>query len=704
MIEHVIDLGSLAMSKTTNIKRLLCPQNIAVVGGAEAAEVIRQSRKTGFKGEIWAVNARRSEIEGVKCVASVNDLPTAPDAAFVAIPREPAISVIKDLEKMGAGGVICYASGFSETSDGQGYHRDLMNSVGDLALVGPNCYGILNYLDGAALWPDHHGGQHVDKGVAIITQSGNIGISLTMQERSLPVSYMISVGNQSVLSIPDYIDALCDDDRVTAIGLHMEGVDDISGFCRAVNKARSKGIPVVALKSGGSDIGAEIALSHTSTLAGSDELYSALFQRIGIARVRTLSEMIETLKLLHVAGPLSGNNISSLSCSGGDAALIADFGSQLGLKFKPIPDVQASQLQKQLGDKVSISNPFDYHTYIWGDVEEKTNCFTRVMQGKYDISLLVLDYPKSDLSEAHEWDIALDAMIAAQKNSGYQAAVLATLPENLPEKARSTLIRNNVVPLQGVEDGLKAISSAAWINARWKELANNNVSSTVRKFSEVENEIVLLDETQAKSILKEHGLPIPRSETVTISEAGFTAKRIGFPVVVKAVSADLAHKTEAGGVTLNLQNAEAVTSAAERMAHLSDKVLVESMITDVVAEVIIGVTRDPQFGLSLVIGSGGVWVELLQDSTPLLLPVSRDDIHSALKKLKLYKLLEGYRGQPAGDIDALIDTILSVADFALENNDRLAEMDLNPVMVLPKGKGVVIADAMIRMSSEERVN
>ncbi|WP_085909726.1 acetate--CoA ligase family protein [Kiloniella majae] len=692
------------MSKSSNIKRLLCPKNIAVVGGTEAAEVIRQSRKTGFQGEIWAVNARRSEVEGLKCFASVKDLPTAPDAAFVAIPREPAISVIKDLETMGAGGVICYASGFSETSDGQEYHTDLMKSVGDLALVGPNCYGILNYLDGAALWPDHHGGQHVDKGVAIITQSGNIGISLTMQERSLPVAYMISVGNQAVLSISDYIDALCDDDRVTAIGLHMEGVDDVPEFCGAVNRARSKGIPVIALKSGGSDIGAEIALSHTSTLAGSDELYSALFQRIGVARVRTLSEMIETLKLLHVAGPLSGNNISSLSCSGGDAALIADFGSQLGLKFNPIPDVQASQLQKQLGDKVSISNPFDYHTYIWGNIEEKTNCFTRVMQGGYDISLLILDYPKSDLSKAHEWDIALDAMIAAQRKSGHQAAVLATLPENLPAKARSTLIRNNVVPLQGVEDGLKAISSAAWISSRWKELTNNNVSSIVEKSSEIEGEIVLLDEAQAKSILNEYGLPIPKSETVSISEAGFVAEQIGFPVVVKAVSADLAHKTEAGGVALNLQSVADVTCAAERMAHLSDDVLVESMITDIVAEVIVGVTRDPQFGLSLVVGSGGVWVELMQDAIPLLLPVSRDDIHVALKKLKLYKLLEGYRGQPVGDIDALINTILLVADFARHNEKNLVEMDLNPVMVLPKGKGIVIADAMIRMASEERVN
>ncbi|WP_419904327.1 acetate--CoA ligase family protein [Kiloniella sp.] len=685
------------MAPISNIKRLLSPKSIAVIGGREAAEVIRQCRKTGYEGDIWPVNPKRDTVEGLACYASIQDLPSVPDASFVAIPRGPAVDVIGELAQMGAGGAVCYASGFSETKDGAPFHEALISNTGDLAVAGPNCYGVLNYLDGAALWPDQHGGEKVDSGVAIITQSGNIGISLSMQERSLPLAYMISVGNQTILSIPDYIEALCEDDRITAIGLHMEGVDDIPAFCRAVEKARNKGVPVVALKAGGSEIGAQLAMSHTSTLAGSDTLYSALFNRIGVARVHSLSELIETLKFLHVAGPLSGNNISSLSCSGGDAALVADMGSKLDLQFGAIPEQQTLELQEQMGEKVTVSNPFDYHTYIWGNLAEKTACFTRLMQGGYDATLLVLDYPKEQLGDAPDWDFAVQAMISAQQTSRRQAVVISTLPENLPAHARKNLIEHNVVPLQGLDNGLKAINSAAWIGRRWNEIKESGVITVLNERHDLVGDVEILDEVEAKALLSQYGLRVPQNKTVPIEQAAKVAEEIGYPVVVKAVSAELAHKTEVGGVSLNLQNKDMVESAAQSMRPLTDTVLVEEMITDVVSEIIIGVSRDPQFGLSVVVGSGGVFVELLKDSAPLLLPSSKKDIQSALKSLKLYPMMDGYRGLAKGDIPALTDTIEKLIHFVEENDTRLMELDINPVMVLPEGRGVIIADAMIRM-------
>ncbi len=692
------------MAPISNIKRLLSPKSIAVVGGREAAEVIRQCQKMGYEGDIWPVNPKRDTVEGLACYASIKELPAVPDASFVAIPRGPAVEVIGELAQMGAGGAVCYASGFSETKDGAPYHDALISNTGDLAVAGPNCYGVLNYLDGAALWPDQHGGETVGRGVAIITQSGNIGISLTMQERSLPLAYMISVGNQTILSIPDYIEALCEDDRISAIGLHMEGISDIPAFCRAVKKARGKGVSVVALKAGGSEIGAQLTMSHTSTLAGSDTLYSALFNRIGVARVHSLSELIETLKFLHVVGPLSGNNISSLSCSGGDAALVADMGSKLDLQFGIIPEQQTRELQEQMGEKVTVSNPFDYHTYIWGNLEEKTACFTRLMQGGYDATLLVLDYPKEQLGQAPDWDIAVQAMISAQETSGNQAVIISTLPENLPAHARKTLIDNNVVPLQGLDNGLKAINSAAWIGKRWQEIKDSDVNTVLNERHDLVGEVEMLDEVQAKQLLSQFGLRVPLSKTVPIDQAGNVSEEIGYPVVVKAVGADLAHKTEAGGVALNLLNRDMVESAAEKMRALTEMVLVEEMITDVVSEIIVGVSRDPQFGLSIVVGSGGVFVELLKDSTPLLLPASRDDIEAALKSLKLYPMMDGYRGLVRGDISALIDSIEKLIIFVQENDTRLMELDINPVMVLPEGRGVILADAMIRMVKQERAN
>ncbi|WP_020593247.1 acetate--CoA ligase family protein [Kiloniella laminariae] len=690
------------MSRLSNIRRLLSPKSIAVVGGREAAEVIRQCRLMGYTGDIWPVNPKRATLGDLPCFADVASLPAAPDAAFIAIPRGPAVETIAQLADRGAGGAVCYASGFSETADGQPYHEALLAKAGDLAVVGPNCYGLLNYLDGAALWPDQHGGEKIERGVAIISQSGNIGISLTMQERSLPLSYMISVGNQTILSFSDYIEALCEDERVTAIGLHVEGIDDIPAFCRAVEKARQKKVPVIVLKAGGSEIGAQLTMSHTSSLAGSDTLYSTLFNRIAVARVFTLSELIETLKFLHVAGPAKGTNIASLSCSGGEAALMADLGSKLDLQFGVIPEQQKAELETQMGEKVTVSNPFDYHTYIWGDLEEKSACFTRVMQGGYDVTLLVLDYPKAKLGGAPDWDKALQAMIAAQETSGGQAAVISTLPENLPEHARALLLEKGVVPLQGLEDGLKAIKSAAWIGRRWQEISSKNRSTSLRRCPQLEGEVTMLDEARAKSLLSGYGLKVPNSKTVAINEAGRAAEEIGFPVVVKAVSANLAHKTEAGGVALNLTSVASVQAAAVGMAQLSDRVLVEQMITDSVAEIIIGVTRDTQFGLSLVIGTGGVLVELIKDSCALLLPASRDDIDAALRSLKLFPLIDGYRGKTRGDITALLDAVEAVARFVVENDNNLAELDINPVMVLPEGRGVIVADAMIRMVERER--
>ncbi|MFD2207053.1 acetate--CoA ligase family protein [Kiloniella antarctica] len=688
------------MTSLTNIKRLLSPKSIAVVGGREAAEVIRQCQKMGYEGNIWPVNPKRDNVEGLFCYASIKDLPAVPDASFVAIPRGPAVKVIGELAQMGAGGAVCYASGFSETTDGAPYHDALISCSGALAVAGPNCYGVLNYLEGAALWPDQHGGETVERGVAIITQSGNIGISLTMQDRSLPLAFMISVGNQAILSIPDYIEALCEDDRISAIGLHMEGISDIPAFCRAVEKARHKGVPVVALKAGGSEIGAQLTMSHTSTLAGSDTLYSALFYRIGIARVHSLSELIETLKFLHVVGPLSGNNISSLSCSGGDAALVADMGSKLDLQFGPIPEQQTRELEEQMGEKVTVSNPFDYHTYIWGNLVEKTNCFTRLMQGGYDATLLVLDYPKEQLGQAPDWDIAVQAMIAAQLASGHQAVVISTLPENLPAYARKVLIENNVVPLQGLDNGLKAINSAAWIGRRWQKINECDANTILNERHNFIGEVEMLDEVHAKQLLSQYGLRVPQSKTVPIDQAGKVSEEIGYPVVVKAVSNNLAHKTEAGGVALNLLNRDMVENASQKMRRLTDVVLVEEMITDVVSEIIIGVSRDPQFGLSIVVGSGGVFVELLKDSTPLLLPASRNDIDTALKSLKLYPMMDGYRGLVRGDITALTDTIEKLIHFVEENDTRLMEVDINPVMVLPEGRGVILADAMIRMAKQ----
>ena len=258
------------------LRRLLAPRHLAVFGSELAAEVVKQSRLMGFDGEIWPVHPSRDELAGIRCLRSIADLPQPPDAAFVAVPADATIDVVAGLARIGAGGAVCYASGFAESGPrGVARQARLVQAAGGMALLGPNCYGLLNYLDGAALWPDGHGGRAVERGVAILTQSGNLGLNLTMQQRGLPIAYLVAGGNLAVSRLDELILALLDDDRVTAIGLHIEGLTDVAAFSRAAVQAHQRRIPLVALKSGSSEAGARVTMSHTSSLSGADDLYDA---------------------------------------------------------------------------------------------------------------------------------------------------------------------------------------------------------------------------------------------------------------------------------------------------------------------------------------------------------------------------------------------------------------------------------------------
>jgi len=710
-------MATVAESKA--LRRLFSPRHIAVFGGAAAQEVVRQCKALGFDGQIWPVHPTRPEMEGLPCFASVEALPEAPDASFVAVPRHATVDILRQLAARGSGGAICYASGFSEVGgDGVALQAQLVQVAGTMALIGPNCYGMLNYLDGVALWPDQHGGQRQSHGVALITQSGNIGLNLTMQTRGLPLAYLITVGNKAGNSMESLVESLLSDPRVSVIGMHIEGLDDVAAFSRVALKALRQGVPLVALKAGSSALGAQTAMSHTSSLAGPDALYDALFARYGIARVRDPAGLIETCKFLHVHGPLAGKRIISASCSGGEASLVADLAQPRGLEMPAIPPAADARLRAVLGDKVNVANPLDYHTYIWGDLAAQTECFSGLMDCGFDATLLVLDYPRLDRCSADSWSTTVDAFAAAARNGGRGATVVASLPEDLPEVYASALMAQGIAPMHGIPDCLDAIAHAARIGAtRARSSELHPLSDLVPLVWQASNAQVdaagaqaapnhaasgqsshTLDEAAGKQALAAFGLPVPRGMVVSAAQAAGVADSLGYPVVVKAVSALLAHKTEAGGVQLNVQNAEGVRAAVARMAALSDRFLVEQMATQVVAEIIVGVQRDAQFGLSLTLGAGGVLVELLQDVQTLLFPVARADVQSALQTLKAWPLLAGFRGKAAGDVEALVDAVLTIAAYAQANAHRLLELDVNPVLVMPQGQGVLAVDALIRLA------
>ncbi|MBM3519534.1 MAG: acetate--CoA ligase family protein [Alphaproteobacteria bacterium] len=677
--------------RRANLERLLRPRHVAVIGGRDAEVVATECARIGFSGPFWPVNPKRPRIGGHRCYAAVDDLPEAPDAVFLAVPRDAAIATLAKLDAMGAGGVVCYTAGFGETG-GEGAEAEarLISAAGDLALVGPNCYGIINYIDRVALWPFAHGGTCPGYGAAIITQSGMLSSDFTISQRSVPFAYMVSAGNQTILRIEDFITALCQRDEVRVLGLHIEGLKDVAAFERAALLALELGKPIVALKTGTSRLGSSLTVSHTGSLSGAAELYDALFDRLGIISVSSPAQLLETVKLLAVAGAPRGKRIAGFTCSGGGATMLADRAERLALAFPEPTAAVGERLRQILPATATVSNPLDYTTPIWGIPEKTRPVFDALLTDRYDAAVIVQDYPAAGLDESKSYyrnDTI--AFVAATKSVAVPAAVCSTLPENLDGETRQFLVETGVAPMQGIGECMTAIAQGAWHQQRRAEILAHRPPSLCPGPKEG-RVLRLLDEASAKSRLAAAGIHVPLGEVATAVEAPKVAARIGFPVAVKMVSAKLPHKTEAGAVALGLATAEAVAAAIEQMvisverydrSVLTDAFLVERMAPPPVAELMVSVRIDPQFGPAMTLASGGILVELLADATTLLLPATRADFERALARLRLDRLIGGYRGRPAGDRQTLLDTLEALAALALNESETIAEIELNPLFV-----------------------
>ncbi|MEM7544520.1 MAG: acetate--CoA ligase family protein [Pseudomonadota bacterium] len=668
---------------TRDLSRLLRPRSLALIGGGWAANAVRATAAMRFDGDVWPVHPTRQEVAGRPAYPSLDALPHAPDAAFVAINRDASPAMMAKLAAMGAGGAVAFASGFTEAGD-SARQAALTAAAGDMPMLGPNCYGLINYLDGALLWPDQHGGKRVARGVAIVSQSSNIAINMTMAARALPIAYLVCVGNQAQTGLAELGAALAADPRVTAIGFYIEGVGDPAAFFEMVQAA---GKPVVAIKSGRSAAAQTGAVSHTASLAGSNAASRTFFQRCGVPLLGSIPEFLEALKLLHIHGPLPGRSLCSVSCSGGEASITADAAVGRDVTFTPFTDADKARISDTLSDLVTVANPLDYHTFIWGDLARMTDCFSAVMETGFDLTLFIIDFPRTDRCTAIDWDPAIAAIKAAAHATGQRAAVVTSLPENLPEAVAEDFAAAGIAPLFGIDDAVAAIEAAATCaeasspaRAPLWQPAPTGDAPPAR----------VLSEASAKSALAEAGLAVPEgAQAASPEDAATIAARLARPVALKRLG--IAHKTEAGAVALGL-TADEVAAAAHQMGP--GPYLVEAMIEGAIAELIVGAHRDPAYGLVMTIGAGGVVAELLDDSTTCFLPVSADDARAAILSLRLAPLLTGYRGRPVADLDAAADAIAALSTYLVENHALVEELDINPLIVT--ATGAFVADALIR--------
>ena len=656
-----------------DLSRLLRPRSIAVLGSGWAANVVGQCAKMGFAGPVWPVHPTRDEVGGLPAFSRLADLPAPPDATFIGINRHATVEVVAELAAIGAGGATCFASGFTEAGEADLQAR-LVAAAGPMPILGPNCYGVINYLDGALLWPDQHGGRRVERGVAFVSQSSNIVINLTMQRRALPVAYVACLGNAAQVGLAELAAALLADTRVTALGLYVEGVADAPAFATLAEAARMAGKGIVCLKSGKTEAARSAAASHTASLAGGGAASSAFLRQAGVAEVATLPELVETLKILHVHGPGLGRRLCSVSCSGGEAGLVADLAAPAGIAFPPPSDAQRARLGEILGPIVAVANPLDYHTFIWGDGPRTTDVFTTMLAG-YDAGVFIIDPPRADRCDPAWYQPAMDAIVAAQAATGKPAFPVSSIPENFEEDRAEAMLADGVVAMMGLETALGSLKAA---QARpglpgWRPVP---VAAAGR--------LRMLGEAAAKAVLAEAGVPVPRgASAATLAELDVAG--LAPPLALKGMG--FAHKTENGAVRLRLGTLEGQAEMPGATGYLA-----EEMVEGAVAEVLLGVRRDPVYGVTLTLGMGGVAAELLADTVTLVAPVTGAEIDAALRRLRLWPLLDGYRGRARADTGAVVAAALACQALMLDG-PRLAEIEINPLMV--RERGAVAVDAVI---------
>ena len=722
------------------LDRLLRPRSLAFIGGTAAELAIEATRSFGFTGEMWAVNPRH-ELRGASTVASVAELPGVADAAFVAVARDTATEVVRELAAAGTGAAVCYASGFAETGDtGAAAQRELVEAAAGMPLVGPNCYGTLSAVTGAALWPDVHGLARCERGVAFISQSGNVAVNLTMARRGLAVAHVLALGNQADVGLAESLETLVADPAVTGVGLYMEAVDDIDRFAAAAGVAQQRGLPVVALKLGATEASGAIAVTHTASLVGSDTAYDALFRRLGVRRVQTLPELLDTLSMLVATGPLRGNRLVSLSCSGGEAALIADRSRIRDLSFPAFSAEHRDRVSAALDHRVAVTNPLDYHTFIWGDAARLRDCFTAVLcdvhsagespaepsQGStadppFDAAVLMLDLPAAGLDRSRWWP-TLDAFSAACAASATPGVVVASMAENLPDEARVRAEQLGLCACGDIDTALAALEAAAAFGQSLAASAGTPPppllapAHRARRASKPQSqradsdadapgpEAAVLSETAlTETVLTDHGAKqrlaaagiwVPRGLLVPADEAAAAAVEIGLPVVVKATG--VAHKSDVGAVALGLDDLDDVANVAARLGAVGDgTVTVEECVADAVAELLVSIRSEPPVGMLLTLGAGGTLVEMLDDTAVLLLPTDPADVRSALRSLRIWPLLAGHRGRPPAALDAVVAVVSALA--SLVSTDRsITEVEINPLLVTQES--AVAVDALMTVA------
>lgn len=684
---------------THRLDPLFRPRSVVYIGGRNIVRPLRYQRELGYAGQVWVVNPKHSRLDEYDCLPTVGDLPYAPDLAFVAVPREVAVESIAELRDMGCRAVICNAGGFAETGGaGVDLNAQLLHAAGDMPMLGPNVVGLVNFVDPMAAAMDHYGVLKNSTGVAIASQGGTLVLDAAYSDRSLPLTHLVGAGNQVLVGIEECVDYLLDDPRVTAVGLSFEALRDVGTLRRAAEKALRLGKPIVALKLGNSPAGARASASHTASMTGVGAVWEAVFDRLGIISTSSESEFLETLKLMDSGQLPKGPRTLVVNCSGTYSVLVSDHLSAAGLELPQPTGDRVERLRELLPTLATPGNPQDITGGIWDDEERQRETYSALLDEGYDVAIAVVSYPPSDLGQLDEFLVLPKALGEALKGTEVLGLQLSPLGDCFPLRAREHARSRGLVPMQGLDECMLALKHALWWRRRRADLSERDLSFEAGK---VATSPFGIDEAAAKTMLLEAGVGVPEFIVSTPEAACGAADRIGYPVVIKALDARLLHKSEVGAVRVGLSSSRDVRSAIESMRtdmglmapHIPlDRVLVEAMSTDVVAEVMASITWHASIGPVMMIAGGGVEAELWNDNVLLAPPFTREEIERAVDRLKVTALVRGWRGRPSGDYGGLLTALENLGRFAMQT--RPEEVEINPILV--GRQSVVAVDAVLR--------
>jgi acetate---CoA ligase (ADP-forming) len=710
-----------------DLSPLMNPRSVAIIGASQRSasalnreprgnRVIRNLKSFGYPGRIVAVNPKYSEVMDYPCYPEIGAIPEPVDCVVLAVPNRQVPDLLESAAIAGVRAAVVFSAGFAETG-AEGKQRqarlEALSRERGFLICGPNCYGVLNVFGKAPLFASTIPQGFLAGPVALVSQSGGLSTTIAnalMLNRHVGLSHIVSCGNQAGATVEEYFNYLVEDENTRVIAAFVEGFKQPNLLLAVARKAAERNKPLIILKGGRSEVSQRAAATHSGSLAGAAEVIDAAFRQSGVVSVRSINELIDATSVFSCDGFVKhycgGRRIGVLSGSGGECTLVSDAAASVGLEVPELTQSTKSQLQEAVADFGNMNNPLDGTGAMYDD--EKI--FPRLLQALIDdanidvvtINLEANDPRPKELKSGNRFAQAIERAAASSKKP---IACFSSVVGGPVDPEILLPLRQAGVPLmEGAECATTTIRNLAEFyefQQRRQSEATGDQPATGRKIASG-----VLPAQAAFQLLEEFGIStVPMTLAHSPEEAAAAAEKMGFPVALKIESAQITHKSDVGGVALKLSDTAAVSDAYSKIMSEVRRRAPDAKIEGIMVqrmsgqgvEMILGIKRDPLFGPVVLCGFGGILVELLKDVSIGIPPLSRKQAHDMLKRLRGFPILGGVRGQAATDIDALCDAIAGLSRLAWSFGDQLAGLDINPLIVLPKGGGVVAVDALVEI-------